>query len=165
MHRFALFLAMIFPLGAFAQGNVDIGGMRMSYQLEGDSIEISLFGPTKGWIGIGFNATNCIVKSDLILLKVENDQVKHLDMYVRGVGNPVEDTRLNGTDDVHIKDFFEDHRGTSITFKIPLRSSDKYDFRHELGKLFWLIIAYSVSDDFGHHSRMRKHVQFKLEKN
>ena len=165
MYRFVLILMMVIPLGAFAQGNVTVGGMKMGYLIEDDSIEFTLFGPTKGWVGIGFNSTNSIAKSDLILLTVQGSRAKHLDMYVRGVGNPLEDVRLGGSNDVIIQDFSEDEEGTTITFKMPLPSKDNYDYAHQLGESFWLIMAYSVSDDFGHHSHMRKHIPFKLEKN
>ena len=41
-----------------------------------------------------------------------------------------------------------------------MNSKDSNDFVHELGKEAWLILAYSVDDDFGHHSRVRKHIPF-----
>lgn len=49
--------------------------------------------------------------------------------------------------------------GTSLSFRI--RSEPMTEGEHDLrsGRDIWLILAYSVSDDLGHHSRFRRHVR------
>ena len=110
----------------------------------------------------GQNQENNIVKSDLLLVHVVNDKVEALDMYVLGFGNPKEDETIGGSMDIRMLAGEEKNGQTKVTFKIPIASKDQYDFSHKIGQQFWLILAYSMEDDFGHHSRMRKHVLFTL---
>ncbi len=160
-------LAFVFsPFALMAQGeSLNVGGMEFSYALRGDSVDISLSAPTRGWIGIGFNDQNSIVKSDLLLFHVINGNTEAIDMYVVGVGNPKKDTELAGQHSISIKEGQEIGNKTIVRFSLALNSNDRYDYQHQLAEDFWLILAYSTHDEFAHHSRMRKHVKYRFKNN
>ncbi len=157
-----LIILVLLPLSLQAQKGVTLGNMNMTYQIVGDEIQIQLKAPTTGWLGIGFNSTNSIVKSDLYLPRVRNGSLEGIDMYVAGAGNPKNDTLLGGSNNLKLINGIEDNNSTELTFRLPLPSNDKYDYTHSLSREFWLILAYSQSDDYNHHSTMRKHVPFKF---
>ena len=157
-----LFCFMLSSFGLNAQKEITVKGMKFSYQLLGNEIEITLEAPTTGWIGIGFNDQNSIVKSDLLLFHVIRDKVEALDMHVIGFGNPKKDLSLGGTMDIKKLKGKEENGTTKIQFSLPFPSEDVYDFKHSINEQFWLILAYSTHDEFDHHSRMREHIQFTL---
>ena len=166
MNKIVMTMIVLLLLGFWlnAQKGVNLNGMTFNYEILEDShIEISLEAPTKGWVGVGFNDHNDIVGSDLYLFHVVGQEAEALDMKVVGLGNPKIDSQLGGTHSVAVLKGQEVDGRTKVTFRLPFPSSDPYDFRHELGKQFWLILAYSTHDEFDHHSRMRKHIPFTLE--
>ena len=161
-----VFAPVFFPLALMAQGeSLNVCRMELSYTLRGDSVDITLSAPTLGWIGIGFNNQNSIVKSDLLLFHVVNDRTEAIDMYVVGAGNPKKDTALGGQHSTRIKGGQEIGGKTTVRFTLTLRSHDRYDYQHQVGADFWLILAYSTHDEFAHHSRMRKHVKYRFKNN
>ena len=160
-----LWLLLAFPFVLSAQReSVSIQGMELSYALRSDSIDITLSAPTRGWVGIGFNKVNSIVGSDLMLFHIVENKSEVLDMFVLSAGNPKPDVELGGSTAAVIKQASEKGNRTIIDFSIPLRSKDPNDFPLEPGKDFWLILAYSTHDEFDHHSRMRRHIQYRFDK-
>jgi hypothetical protein len=136
--------------------------MTFSYEIQGDSIEITFSAPTTGWVGVGFNSEDNIVGSDLLLFHVISGKAEYMDMFVKAAGDPREDEKLGGRNNVRLLNAVEDER-TEVNFKIPFPGSDKYDFPLEYDKKFWLILAYSTHDEFDHHSRIRKHVPYEFK--
>ena len=154
---------LLFSFGLNAQKEIVVKGMKLSYEIIDETIEIELNAPTNGWVGVGFNDQNSIVKSDLLLFHVIGNKVKAKDMYVVGFGDPQEDLMMGGTMDVKDLEGKEINNTTQIKFKLPFPSQDSFDFKHRKGKEFWLILAYSTHDEFDHHSRMRQHVLFEFK--
>jgi DOMON domain len=154
-------LSLLIFLKLDAQNNIQAGKMTFESTIENDSILIKIKAPTKGWLAVGFNNKNGIVGSDLKMFRVRNSQLESEDQLVKGAQNHPNDRSLGGMNNIKLIDGFENAEGTSITFKIPLRSNDRFDFSHELNKDLWLILAYSIEDDFEHHSIMRQHFQIK----
>ncbi len=162
--RTFLIVLFILPFGLKAQKEVNVGGMTLSYIVDHENIQIQLEAPTTGWVGVGFNTENRIVHSDLLLFHVlEHNKAEYLDMCVAGIGDPRTDISMGGSSDIHLLSASESLNNTSVKFEILLNGKDPYDFSHQLDQEFWLILAYSTHDDFGHHSRMRKHIPFRFE--
>ncbi len=159
---FILFFNLFGFAGLCAQQAIEVSQMSFTYTIEQDSLHGTLKAPTKGWVGVGFNSKNDIVGSDLLLFRVVSGKVEGLDMYVKSFGNPLQDSENGGRNSVKLKEGSESEKSTQISFSIPLNSKDPNDFVHIPGQKSWLILAYSVEDDFGHHSRVRKHLPFKL---
>lgn len=153
---------LCFMIQSRGQTIIELGGMTFAYELEDDLIHIELTAPTQGWVGVGFNHENSIVGSDLLLFRVKNGKSEGLDMKVKGIGDPVEDKNLG--DQVSFLDLAgaETNSKTTVRFSRSLVTGERSDFALQEGASFWLILAYSMHDDFGHHSRMRRHVRIKL---
>lgn len=165
MRTISLILLVNCALFLNAQSSVQLGGMSWSCAQERDYLVMKLYAPTTGWLGVGFNHHNNIVHSDLLLFNVRDGQVNKQDMYVRGIGDPQLDSHLGGSTDVEIIAFEETAEHTFICFRRPYQVDDRFDFSLVRDQEFWLILAYSIDDDFRHHSRMRQHqkVVFKPE--
>ncbi len=139
-----------------------VSGIDFECKIQETEVLITVKAPTTGWVGVGFNSQNSIVGSDLRLFHIIDGKSEATDLYVKAAGDPRKDNTLGGTYDMTILKAQETKKSTLIQFSIPLDSNDPYDFKHEPGKAFWLILAYSVSDDFEHHSRVRKHIPFTI---
>ncbi len=153
----------LFSAGLYGQQKITIQGMSFTYSIEKEALRCTLQAKTNGWVGVGFNSKNSIVGSDLLLFNIVNDQASGVDLYVKSAGNPKNDDKIGGKSTFKILQAKEIDDTTMVQFTIPLNSSDPYDFIHKVGEQYWIILAYSVSDDFGHHSRVRKHLPFTLE--
>lgn len=161
--RCSLLLLLALCPAVYGQSTVELGGMQWTCTQADDYLIMELQAPTTGWVGVGFNQTNSIVHSDLLLLNIVEDEVNNQDMYVVDFGNPRLDTDLSGSHDLEVLAFEERNGQTYIRFRRPLMSTDHFDFDLEDGAKFWLILAYSTHDDFAHHSRMRQHTQVVLD--
>jgi len=149
----------------FAQQKIQAGSMTFEAWLVEDQIEIELQAPTSGWVAVGFNKSNAIVGADLLQFRVkDSDEVYAEDQFVTSFGKHPTDESLGGVSNIKIISGEERNGDTAIRFRIPFSSGDQYDFPHQLNHSFWLILAYSVSDDFEHHSIMRKHFLYQWEK-
>ncbi|WP_435623536.1 DOMON domain-containing protein [Flagellimonas sp.] len=150
--------------GLYGQQVSKVSDISFTYDVVRDSLVCKLEAPTNGWVGVGFNNKNSIVGSDLLLFNIIAGTASCTDLFVKGVGNPVQDEKNGGKNTITILDGAERNTYTSITFSIPLDSGDRNDFVHQLDGQAWLILAYSVDDDFEHHSRVRKHIPFVIHK-
>lgn len=163
LKKYVLCIYLCAFAGLYGQRTTTVSGISFTYTLTGTNLECTLTAPTHGWVGVGFNRKNTIVGSDLLLFHVVDGKTTSTDMYVKRLGNPVKDSLLGGRNSISVLDGTEGKHGTTIRFSIPLNSGDPNDFVHEIGKEFWLILAYSVDDDFSHHSRVRKHISFTFQ--
>lgn len=167
MRVYCALLAFVLSLGTctglYGQQVSEASGIIFTYKVEGEYLDCSLKAPTTGWIGVGFNQKNTIVGSDLLLFNVVQGKVSCTDLFIQGIGNPVEDALNGGGNTISLLDGREEGSTTQVHFSIPLNSGDVNDFVHKIGQEAWLILAYSVADDFSHHSRVRKHIPFVID--
>ncbi len=150
--------------GLHGQQTAKVSGITFTYEVVGEALICKLDAPTNGWVGVGFNNKNSIVGSDLLLFNIIEGKPSGTDLFVKGAGNPVKDKENGGKNTITILGGSERDSYTTITFSIPMDSGDSNDFVHQTNKEGWLILAYSVDDDFKHHSRVRKHIPFVIHK-
>ncbi|WP_299535771.1 DOMON domain-containing protein [Ulvibacterium sp.] len=162
LKKYVFYTCLCAFTGLYGQQTITVSGISFTYALTPTDLECTVTAPTQGWVGVGFNEKNTIVGSDLLLFHVVDGKTTSTDMYVKGLGNPIKDSHLGGQNSIQVLHGKEEGHSTTIRFSIPLNSGDPNDFIHEIGKEFWLILAYSVEDDFEHHSRVRKHIPFRL---
>lgn len=142
---------------------IRLGRMECYYEIQQDRLHFHLTAPTEGWLAVGFNDENNIVGADLLMFSIKGDSVQFEDQFVLAAGKHPEDKACGGESNIIVESAKEASGRTSVAFSIPLNSGDKLDFIHRVGQDFWLILAYSVSDDFDHHSIMRKHAKIRLK--
>ncbi len=169
MKMYARLLMGAFSFCLFAghkgQQTAKVSGITFTHEVIGNRLHCTLEAPTNGWVGVGFNHKNSIVESDLLLFNIVQGKPSGTDLYVKSFGNPVRDIDNGGKNNIHLVGGTESDSSTKVVFSIPMDSKDANDFIHVPGKKAWLILAYSVDDDFGHHSRVRKHIPFGINAN
>ena len=138
---------------------IEKNGMQAQWNWEGESLYFQVFAPKDGWVAIGLNVKTGLAGTNLIMGAVTDGKVKIDDRYTLKPGNHQAIKNLGGKDLLTKKNGFEDEKGTTITFKIPTLPNDKYHINIEKGKEYYMLLAYSMADDFGHHSMMRTEVK------
>jgi len=139
--------------------HVNKNGMDVSWKIEEEHLLISVSAPSTGWVAVGFNTTDDLAGTNLIMAAVVGSDVILSDRYILAPGkhNPV--AELGGTPAAIVVSGSENPAGTAITFKLPLLAQDKLHFDLSPGRSFHLLMAYSREDDFMHHSVMRTSVE------
>lgn len=156
---------VVFPLGLSAQNQknqIQVERMQISWEHQGDQITFTATAPDDGWVALGFNTENNIVGSNLIIIGVNGDNVQAEDFYVVSAGNPKPIKSLGAKSQIKNYKGWEKQGKTTIAFSLPVKSNDDYHLDLKEGSKVWLICAYSMEDDFGHHSRMRRHIEITL---
>lgn len=156
-------LSGIFFLSANAQkknsmNKVEKNGMQVKWKWEGETLCFQVFAPKDGWVAIGLNSKSGLTGTNLIMGYVKDSNIKIQDRYVLKPGNHQAIKSLGGEDILMEKNGFEDKNGTTISFKIPAQPNDEFHQNIQKGKKYFMLLAYSREDDFGHHSMMRTEV-------
>lgn len=139
-----------------------IEGMQVEWEYTGDLLTFRLHSPYQGWVGLGFNETNDIVNTNLVMGAVTEDRTQMEEFYVVGFGDPQPVVSLGGKLAVQAYEGVEDATGTSFQFTVDTSIQDDYHYDLRPGQKVWLICSYSMEDDFGHHSIMRRHLEIEL---
>lgn len=138
-----------------------VDGMTFQHRFVGDSIEFEFEAPAAGWIAVGFNSRNDIVGADLKMFAVTPAGPRSSDQYVVAAGRHPEKQALGATSKLETLELTEMRGRTRARFRTPVRGG-RYDFAFEPGREIWLILAWSAEDDFAHHSRVRRHLRYRL---
>ncbi len=142
--------------------SIDVAGMHIEWKHEKDNVLFTASAPEDGWVAIGFNTQNNIVGSNLIMIGVKDQKAISEEFYVVGIGNPQPVNELESTQQHSNVKGTEKNGKTTVSFSIPTNSIDDKHYNLKKGDEIWLICAFSMEDDFDHHSRMRKHVKITL---
>ncbi len=144
------------------KNQIQVERMQISWEHKEGQIAFTASAPDDGWVALGFNTKNNIVNSNLVMIGVTEDGVQAEDFYVVSAGNPKPVKSLGSKSQIKNYHGWEKQGRTTITFSLPVESTDDYHLDLKKGDKIWLICAYSMEDDFGHHSRMRRHVEITL---
>jgi len=130
-------------------------GFELSWEQADESVMFTLSAPTSGWVAVGFTENEDIVDSNLIMLKVEDDLVYGEDQYVVGFGKHPTVESLGVESRIFNLGGNEERGRTTVSFSIIKEKLDDYHFDLSEGNEINIWLAWSVSDDFDHHSRKR----------
>ncbi len=137
-------------------------GMRFEWKIEGKHLRCKVEAPTTGWVAVGFNTQEMLKGTNLIMASVEQDFYRVDDRYIVAPGNHQSMETLGMNDQIFDR-YGEEHSGkTFIHFAIPLKADDAYHLNLVIGQQYHLLMAYSLEDDFQHHSIMRTSTTIKL---
>jgi hypothetical protein len=139
--------------------HVNKNGMDVSWKIEEEHLLISVSAPSTGWVAVGFNTTDDLAGTNLIMAAVAGSDVILSDRYILAPGKHSPVTELGGTEAAIVVSGNENPVGTAITFRLPLLAQGKFHFDLSPGRSFHLLMAYSREDDFMHHSVMRTSVE------
>jgi hypothetical protein len=139
-----------------------IEGMQVEWEYTGHLLTFKLHAPYQGWLALGFNEANAMVNTNLIMGAVAQENAQLEEFFVTSVGNPQPIHELGSKTVIDNYLGLEDSDGTSFQFTIDTQQQDDFHYDLSEGRKIWLICAYSMEDDFGHHSIMRRHVEVEL---
>ncbi len=138
--------------------SITVEGMTVSWYFAEEFIHITATAPTRGWVAVGFNQRDDIVGANLVMGAVLSEEVKLEDHFVVRMGEHYPVEQLGGASAITDLHGVEEGAQTHLRFRLPIHAGDPYHFDLKSGASLYLIVAYSVDDDFAHHSRMRRHL-------
>lgn len=148
-------ILMTYLMGDVEKKSLKTDGFILEWNHTRDKINFSLNAPTTGWVAIGFTETGELLNSNLIQGNVVNGEAFVQDQFITGFGEhpPVEALAVSSCiSDVGGK---QKSGQTTISFSIMKKKVDRLHYALPEGKEIHVWLAYSVSDDFSHHSRKR----------
>lgn len=136
--------------------------MTVRWKIEQEFILFEMEAPSNGWVAIGFNETSSLTGTYLLMGRVKNGKAEVVEHYTDKPGSykPIiqygvasQITNISGT---------ELEKFTRLKFVIPIKAASSYH-KELLSDSEWtFLMAYSIDDDFQHHSIMRTSVDIKL---
>lgn len=129
--------------------------MKVEWRYRGDRLLISMSAPTQGWVTVGFNEREGLQGAYLLMGRVTKkgaEVVEHSTLYP-GNYQSFESLGLAST----VADVYGAQSKTSsmLRFSIPITREGKCGKNLSPGKTIHMVLAYSQSDDFQHHSLRR----------
>lgn len=130
-------------------------GFTMEWTHYDDHLRISITAPSTGWVAVGFTRGSEIVDTNLIQGHVSGGGVFIQDQYVTDLGKhpPVEELAVESR--IFNVSGKEEDGQTTLQFNIFKAKVDNLHYDLSEGNKINVWLAYSVSDDFDHHSRKR----------
>lgn len=136
--------------------------MTVRWKIEKEHIHFEVEAPTNGWVAIGFNETTSLAGTYLLMGRIRKGKAELVEHYTEKPGSykPIADygilsqaTGISG-----------DEKGntTRLHYAIPIKKASKYHKQLSPDSKWTLLLAYSLDDDFQHHSIMRTSVEIKL---
>ncbi len=129
--------------------------MLFQWQITDGRLHCKLTAPTEGWVAVGFNPQKGLAGTNLIMGCVENGILTLEDRFIVKPGLHKSKLELGSPDNLDDKAGWEAFGMTSISFTIPLEASDPYSHSLKPGQLCHILLAYSLEDNFLHHSLRR----------
>lgn len=151
----ALFFIAIDAMSQTQQNFIERNGMTVNWSYSKDRIHFEMAAPTKGWVTIGFNTLSSISKAYLLMGNIVDGKAQIVEHYVISPGNykpidqlgpPAMVSDVTGTQTAYL---------TTLKFSLPVAAIDHYRKDLAKGSPYHLIMAFSMEDDFQHHSIMR----------
>ncbi|MDW3209100.1 MAG: DOMON domain-containing protein [Reichenbachiella sp.] len=136
--------------------------MTVSWKMEKEYIQVEMEAPTNGWVAIGFNKTTSLTGTYLLMGRIRKGKAEVVEHYTEKPGNykPIAD--LGVPNQVISISGHEKGNLTKLKFSIPISKSSKYHKQLSTETKWTLLLAYSVDDDFQHHSIMRTSMEIIL---
>lgn len=141
---------------------VQKNNMTVRWKMGKEHIYFEMEAPTDGWVTIGFNETTSLAGTYLLMGRIRNGKAEVVEHYTKSPGSykpitnygiPSQTIGVLGT---------EKGNATSLKFSIPIKKASKYHKQLAPDTNWVLLMAYSLDDDFQHHSIMRTSVEIKL---
>ncbi|VVB72832.1 Uncharacterised protein [uncultured archaeon] len=115
-------------LEAPASNGYSGGVLELSWMNDAEYLYLALNGSTRGWISLGFEPSEWMKDSDIIIGSVRNGKAIVLDEYCTGNYGPhVNDTDLGGSYDILESGGIVNGHSTVIEVKRKMNTGDKFD--------------------------------------
>jgi len=120
-------ISSTYAIAAEYQHSIDLKKLQFNWTVSGSSLKIQLIGNTKGWVAVGFNATEQMKNANIIIGYVKKGKVKISDDFGIKPTKHKSDKKLKGKKNLKGVSGSEKKGVTTLSFSIPLNSGDKYD--------------------------------------
>lgn len=154
---------MAMVVSCFTQNRIEKNGMTVQWYYESNTIVFELSSPKQGWVAIGFNEENTLKGAHLIMARVSSNNIVDVTEHYTikpGTYKPFID--LGETSQAKVISGSENDKGTTVKFQLPILPPHKLAKDLSQGKSYNLTMAYSLDDDYQHHSIMRTSVKIEL---
>jgi hypothetical protein len=155
--------AMLFnPTTSDQTNTIRKNGMEVNWVYRDDRVQFKIKAPKTGWVAIGFNESDQLENTYLIMGSVVGDLVTVKEHFVVMPGDYRSIETFGAPILVDAIDGIENREGTMVEFSLPIKAIDFYRKDLGPGKSYFLLMAYSQEDDFQHHSAMRTQTTIQL---
>lgn len=144
------------------ENTVTRNGMTINWSYSGDRIFFEMQAPTQGWVAIGFNDSAEIKGTYLLMGNVINDKPQVVEHFTISPGNYKPFKTLGADNEAQDIEGFESNDRTQLKFSLPINPTNHYARNLKNGLEYNMLIAYSLDDDFTHHSIMRASIKVRL---
>lgn len=164
----SLSFALTSPMEAqVSRGHAEGAGMELTWTTTADRLEGELRAPTEGWVLVGFNRLHegrerGLPGARLFFFAVDSSGTTRVEEHIADPPSHAPRARASGEAAVRVVQAERRGSSTHVRFSLPLGPVHGSDVALEAGAPTELILAYSVSDDFDHHSRRRVHRRVEL---
>jgi DOMON domain len=141
---------------------LEVNGMIVNWVIKDKYIEFQLSAPTTGWLAIGFNETDALPGTYLVMARVQQDVVQVVEHKTLAPGDYQPITVLGGQAAIMVLSGKEQGNATTVQFRISQQVADGFHKQLLPGSKWRLLVAYSREDDFKHHSMMRTNIAITL---
>lgn len=136
--------------------------MQVSWQYQKNRIFFEMSAPTDGWVTIGFNTTKNMTGAYLLMGRVKNTKAEIVEHFTISQGNYKPVQSLGAQIQVDDVEGIQKEKNTLLSFSLPVEANSEYQKNLSEGNKYVMILAYSLADDFQHHSIMRTSINVKL---
>lgn len=121
--------------------------MTFAWKVDGSHLNVKLSGPTKGWVGIGFNPSKEMKDAKYVLGYVKEGKVILSDEFGSGETKHDAVENLGGKSDVTLVGGAEEAGVTTIEFSLPLISTDTKGGKIDPAAETTVLLAYGPDND------------------
>lgn len=146
----------------YTMKEVHKNNMTVRWKIEKELIHIEMEAPTDGWVTIGFNETPSLAGYYLLMGRMRHGKAEVVEHYTNKPGSykPIADYGVSSQ--IIAISGVERENMTQLKFSMPLKKLSKYHKQLSENSKWILLLAYSLDDDFQHHSIMRTSTEITL---
>jgi DOMON domain-containing protein len=163
---FILFSFLLIPVSAFSAEyahEIELKKMSFAWSVQGKMLHVKLSADTKGWVGIGFNPSARMQDANFVLGYVKDGKLEMTDAFGVRPKQHINDTSMNGKNNVTPVSGSEKGNTTTIEFIMPLDSGDEADTRIDVTGTTIVLLAFGRGkDDFRSRHRYRTALKVNL---
>jgi hypothetical protein len=136
--------------------------IQFSWKFENHFLQIELESKSAGWFAVGFNESSDLKGTKLFMASIDRGKLNLSERQIIDIGIHKSLTELGLIEEKTIIDFSETKNRKYLKFKIPVKSKNQFSKDFQSGKVFHILLAYSLENDFSHHSIYRTSVKIVL---
>lgn len=136
--------------------------MTVKWEIEQGLIHFEMEAPTDGWVAVGFNENSSLTGAYLLMGRVKDREPEVVEHYTSKPGSYKPIVQYGIASQISNISGTEKGNFTRLKFSIPTKAASKYHKELLIDSKWTLLMAYSLDDDFQHHSIMRTSTDIKL---